>query len=95
MWKEININKQNIIYRTDKAVLIAMPHKSHYDGYTFWYPKKLIKNNDSVITISFNEDFMFKIKKTSPKTRQVLAEDEITADEMEMELQMIGENNGQ
>lgn len=64
-WKEIQVNKQNIKTYTNMSVLIAMPHNSEYDGFTFWHPAKLIKNGkqSNSISISYNDGFVFKLKK--------------------------------
>lgn len=40
-WKSLWIPQGNIKIVTDKAVLIQMPHRSDYKGYTFWHPAKL------------------------------------------------------
>lgn len=37
-WKSLWIPQGNIKIVTDKAVLIQMPHRSDYKGYTFWHP---------------------------------------------------------
>lgn len=64
-WKKIAINKQNIKHQTGKATLIAMPHKSDYDGYEFWIPSKLLRrgSHSYELYLSFTDDFNFTIKK--------------------------------
>lgn len=34
-WKSININTNQIKANTGKAILLAMPHNSDYDGYVY------------------------------------------------------------
>nr|DAO88286.1 MAG TPA: hypothetical protein [Caudoviricetes sp.] len=65
MWYEIEINKQNIIYDTGKAVLIKMPNNSKYASLTFWHPKKLVRDgsNSYAVSISYNENFQFTLFK--------------------------------
>lgn len=78
MWRSININKQNIKAETDKAVLIACPHNSEYDGLSFWFPKALVKDgrNRNSISIIYTEDYTFYLKKNGNDEIQ-LAYDEI------------------
>lgn len=65
-WKNININKNLIIHDTGKSTLIAMPHKSDYDGWEFWFPSKLVReafNRKDAMNIGYNDDFIFHLKK--------------------------------
>ena len=64
-WKNININKNLIIHDTGKSTLIAMPHKSDYDGWEFWFPSKLVReafNKKDAVNIGYNDDFIFHLK---------------------------------
>nr|DAT71107.1 MAG TPA: hypothetical protein [Caudoviricetes sp.] len=63
MWKNININKQNIQYETEKAILIKLPNSSEYKGYCFWHPLKLVKpgRHRNAVSIIYNDSFTFKI----------------------------------
>ena len=65
MWRNININKQNVIMETGHSVLIACPHNSDYDGYCFWHPAKLVRDgrHNNAISISYTEDVTFRLKK--------------------------------
>lgn len=65
MWKNININKQNIKYDTGNAVLINCPHKSQYNGFSFWHPSKFVKEgrNSNAVSICYNDEFKFKLIK--------------------------------
>lgn len=65
MWKNININKQNIKQETSRAVLIAMPHSSDYDGYSFWHPSKLVRDgrHSYAVSIGYTDDFKFRLVK--------------------------------
>ena len=65
-WKNININKNLIIHDTGKSTLIAMPHKSDYAGWEFWFPSKLVQeafNRKDAMNIGYNDDFIFHLKK--------------------------------
>ena len=64
-WSSININRNLIKYSTEKAVLIACPHSSVYDGYCFWHPKKLVRRgrNREAVSISYTNDFTFRLIK--------------------------------
>ena len=46
MWHKITISANSIEASTDKAVLIKMKHKSNYDGFVFWHPKKLVREEE-------------------------------------------------
>lgn len=93
MWKKIKVNIQNIKHETDKAMLIAMPHSSDYDGFTFWISKKLVRDgsNDFEMLVSINEDMTFNLKRTSEKTHKVLDEKEVGCDEL---IEAFGEFHG-
>ena len=75
-WSKIKVNIQNIKRETEKAVLIAMPHSSEFDGFTFWISKKLVRptRNDWELAVSIAEDMKFTLKRTSEKTFKVLEE---------------------
>ena len=65
MWKNIEINKQNIETDTGKATLIKMPNKSKYAGYKFWHPSKLVRygSNSYARSLGYTDDFKFKLFK--------------------------------
>lgn len=65
MWKNLEINIQNIETETGKATLIKMPNKSKYAGYKFWHPSKLIRSgsNSYAASVGYTEEFTFKLKK--------------------------------
>lgn len=65
MWKNININKQNIKADTGRAILINCSHKSEYDGWSFWHPAKLVRDgkHSNAVSISYTDDFTFNLKK--------------------------------
>lgn len=87
-WNKIVFNAQNIETETDRAVLIRMPHKSDYDGYMFWHPKKLVRETGAkgyALTFSFTDDFEFKLFKNGNgkyNRHKVIAETTISASEM-------------
>lgn len=88
MWRSININKQNIKAETGKAVLIACPHKSDFDGYSFWHPAKLVRDgsHSNSVSISYTEEFVFRLKKYGKgkyNSREVIDEVQLAYDEIE------------
>lgn len=90
----ININCNQVKYSTGRAYLIAMPHKSDYDGFAFWFPERLVdegRHNEAVrlcIPVNFN----FTLRRTSPKTYKVLAEAELNAYELVEQFKQTDEN---
>lgn len=75
-WFKFPVNIQNIKHETEKAVLIAMPHNSDYDGFEFWHPKKLVRNgsNSYEVFVSISDTFRVTLKRVSEKTFKVLDE---------------------
>ena len=97
MWKNLNINKQNIETETAKAVLIKMPKKSRYDGYKFWHPSKLVRNgrHSNAVSVGYTDDFTFKLKKFGNgkyNKFDVLDEIEISAEQFEQAFEVMDEN---
>lgn len=90
----ININRNQIKHSSGRAILIAMPHNSDYDGFTFWFPEKLVdegRHGEAVrlcIPVSFN----FTLRRTSPKTYKVLAEEELNAYELVEQFKQTDDN---
>lgn len=93
-WKSIRINKQNIKKDIGSAILIAMPHNSKYDGFTFWHSSKLIKSgkHSYALSLSYTDGFTFKLKRVSQKTFKVLDEKEISAEEFEKAFGVMNDN---
>jgi uncharacterized protein YuzE len=88
MWKNIEINLQNIENETGKATLIKMPNKSKYAGYKFWHPSKLVRygSNSYARSIGYTDDFKFKLKKFGNgkwNKFEVINEIEISVEEFE------------
>lgn len=88
MWRRFTITKNNIKAETGKAVLIACPHHSEYDGYCFWHPSKLVREdrNGWTHSISYTEEFTFNLKKYGKgkyNSRKVLDEVQLGYDEIE------------
>ena len=97
MWKEININSNLIKRETGRAVLIALPHNSEYNGYSFWFPSKLVKKgkNSAAVSLSYTDDFSFRfVKHGKGRYNRNEAIDEITiaADEFEVVFEAIDSN---
>ena len=85
MWYKIKINANNIEASTDKAVLIKMKNSSNYNGFVFWHPKKLVREERGIYTFSFNDEFKFNLKKFGQgkwNSRDIVREDEIGANVM-------------
>lgn len=85
-WLSVNINDNLVEVTTAKSVKIAIPHKSKYDGYSFWHPAKLIHEgrHSAAISLSYTPDFEFHLKqygKGRYNSRDVLDEVTITAAE--------------
>ncbi|MDY2887339.1 MAG: hypothetical protein SOT25_00985 [Malacoplasma sp.] len=88
MWKNIEINLQNIEGGTEKATLIKMPNKSKYAGYKFWHSSKLIRSgsNNYARSIGYTDEFTFKLKKYGNgkwNKNEVIDEKEINVEEFE------------
>lgn len=96
-WKSIQINKQNIKVDTGKAMLIAMPHNSDYDGFCFWHPSKLVRTgkHSNALSVSYNDEFKFKLVKYGNgkwNSRDVIKEEEIDVEEFENAFNVMNEN---
>lgn len=88
MWKNIEINIQNIETDTGKATLIKMPNTSDYAGYKFWHPSKLVRygSNSYARSIGYTDEFTFKLFKNGNGKHNkfdVIDEVEIDAEEFE------------
>ena len=92
-WKNISINANLIHYDTGKATLIAMPHKSNYDGYKFWFLSKLVRSSHRIdaVSLGYTDEFTFRLFKDG-KNRQRLDEVELTASEFEKEFETVSKN---
>lgn len=93
-WKNININYNLIHYDTGKATLIAMPHKSNYDGYKFWFPSKLVRSSRArvdAVSLGYTDEFTFRLFKDG-KSGKRLDEVELTASEFEKEFETVSKN---
>lgn len=97
MWKEININSNLIKRETGKAVLIALPHSSGYNGYSFWFPSKLVTKgkNSSAVSLRYTDDFSFRFVKYGKgryNRNEVIDEIPIAADEFEAIFETVDSN---
>lgn len=97
MWKNINVNIQNVKVNTGKAVLIAFPHNSNFDGWTFWHPSKLVRTgkHSYALSVSYTDDFKFKIVKYGKgkwNSREIISEKEISVAEFEEAFGVMNEN---
>lgn len=97
MWKNININKQNIEAETGKAILIKMPNNSNYKGFMFWHPTKLVRDgrNKNAVSIGYNDEFTFDLKKLGNgkyNKMDVIDEIKISVEEFEEAFGVMDEN---
>lgn len=88
MWKNLEVNKNNIEYRTIKAILIKMPNKSEFKGYSFWHPAKLVREGRQVnlVNMAYTDEFVFNLKKYGQgryNRKEVIDSVDITAEQME------------
>lgn len=92
-WKNINVNDNLIEKSTGKAVLVKMPKKSKYAGYTFWHPAKCVHagRHSAAVSLGYTTDWTFNLKKTG-KNFNVLDEAELTAEEIEAEFATVDAN---
>lgn len=85
-WGKVAFNLQNIGAQTERAILIKMPHRSEYDGYTVWVSKKLIREGSHSYEyfMSIKADMEFAIKKHAgwSHNNKVLDDKTITAEQM-------------
>lgn len=96
-WKNININTNQIKADTGKAVLIAMPHNSNYDGYSFWHTSKLIRSgrHSAAVSLGYTDDFTFTLKKYGKgryNSREVIDEKVIDVEEFENAFGVVNKN---
>lgn len=82
-WRSININKNNIKAETIKSVLIACPHNSDYDGFTFWHPAKLVREgrHGGAVSISYHTEWVFILKQY--KGKEIVDEAEVNYETLE------------
>lgn len=97
MWKNININIQNIVVETEKAILIKMPNNSEYKGYSFWHPSKLVRNgrHSYSVSIGYTNDFKFNLKKYGKgkwNSKDIIDEIEIDSEDFEKSFGIMDQN---
>lgn len=86
MWKNINVNIQNIVKDTGNATLFKCPNKSKYAGWVFWHPSKLVRKgkHSYAVSVGYTDDFVFHLKKMGQgkyNKSQVLETKDISAAE--------------
>lgn len=70
MWKKVVFNAQNVKGTKGRATVIALPHKSNYDGWMLYHPTKLIRDAGHKgyrLSLSYTEDWEFTIYKKGKK----------------------------
>lgn len=90
----ININRNQVKLSTGRALLVKMPHNSDYDGFTFWFPQKLVDEgrHDEALRLVIPVGFSFTLKRISDKTRAVLDEAELNAYQLVEQFRQTDEN---
>lgn len=85
-WHKLYFHKNSVVTCTDSGVLIKLPNKSSYQGYKFWFPRKLVKPVDNVYNcFIFTMEFKFKIfknGKTGKARYKVIDSEEIDVNDM-------------
>lgn len=98
MWHKIFFNAQNIQGETESSFLIKMPNRSQYNGYYFWHPRKLVREQGGKgyhLAFSFTTDWEFKVKlygKGRYNKKDVIREIPLNANEMLKEFGVVSEN---
>lgn len=80
-WKSIKANSNLIRATTEKAILIKLPKTD----WMFWHPAKCVRvagKGGYLMTISYTEDFQFKIFRQG-SNRNVLASETLTSAQLE------------
>ena len=88
MWKNINVNSNQIVIATDKSYLVKCPNNSKYSGFVFWHPAKCVRQgrNSYALSLGYTDDFVFRLKKYGKgKTNfdKIIEEKEINSKEFE------------
>ena len=97
-WKNININKNLLKVDNGKSTLIAMPHKSDYDGWEFWFPSKLVRESfkrKDAVNIGYTDEFVFHLKKYGHgryNSDKIIDEQDIDVKEFERAFCVVAEN---
>jgi hypothetical protein len=98
MWHKIFFNKNQIEYETYTACLIKMPNNSNYKGYSFWMPKKCVREiggKGYFMIFVYKDDWIFTLKKYGKgvyNKNQVIREKVINTIEMEEAFEITSEN---
>lgn len=88
MWTNVFFNALSIHGESDSSVLIKMPNSSKYNGWYFWHPKKLVREQGGKgyhLTFSFHNNWEFKILlygKGRYNKRDVLKTEILTSSDM-------------
>lgn len=93
-WEKIYLNSQNIIYDNGKSCLIKLPNNSDYSNFKFWHPSKLIrdlnKGNGYLKSLSFTDDWEFKIFKDD-KNYKKIKEEILSPEEIMQQFEVMSE----
>jgi len=97
MWKNIQINANQVETETGRACLIKMPNGSDFAGYMFWHPAKCVREgkHSAALSIGYTEDWNFKlIKKGNGKYNkfETISEQEISVEDFEEAFNVTNDN---
>ena len=84
-WLSVEVNPDNIKCWSNTSVCIKLPYQSEYRNCEMWVPRNLIKKNEGMYTITFKEDFSFRIRKRSGNEIEMLAGDLVEVFKSEQE----------
>ena len=96
-WKNIEISKNNVQADSGRAILIAFPHSSEFDGFCFWHPSKLVRTgrNSNSLSVGYTDDFQFRILKYGKgkyNSKEIISEMEIGVLDFEEAFRTMNEN---
>ena len=82
VWKKFTLNIKTFAHQTEKAVKVKMPAESRWAGYEFWFPRKLLRIEESFsnLVASIPDDMEITLRKTHPRTFKVIDEKVVNAD---------------
>lgn len=82
-WSSLTLNGNLVKAETEKALLIACPHSTPFDGFAFWHPRSMSDTESYgwAVTIRFPENWRFRLTRKSKRTLKVLEEREVDASE--------------
>lgn len=98
MWHKIFFNAQSIQSETDRSVLIKMPNRSQFNGWVFWHPRKLVREQGGKgyhMSFSFLDEWEFKVRlygRGRHNQADVIREQVLDASQMKSAFGVVDEN---